>query len=130
MTGGTVAVLGITGRNFAAGMSGGIAYVYDIDGGFAKRCNTAMVSLQKLLAATEQADDGTRHREEADETQLKRMLTDHAALTGSERAAAILSNWETARGKFIKVFPNEYRRALTEMAQKARSSKVAQKEIA
>ena len=111
-------------------MSGGIAYVYDIDGGFAKRCNTAMVSLQKLLTTTEQADDGTRHREEADETQLKRMLTDHAALTGSERAAAILSNWETARGKFIKVFPNEYRRALTEMAQKARSSKVAQKEIA
>ncbi|MBK9624270.1 MAG: glutamate synthase subunit alpha [Rhodocyclaceae bacterium] len=130
MTGGTVAVLGITGRNFAAGMSGGIAYVYDIDGNFAKRCNPAMVTLQKLLSAAEQADDGTRHRDEADETQLKRMLSEHAALTGSERASAILSNWETARGKFVKVFPNEYRRALTEMAQKARTSKVAQKEIA
>ena len=118
MTGGTVAVLGATGRNFAAGMSGGIAYIYDIDGGFAKRCNPAMVALEKVLAASAQANDGTRHGGEADEVLLKRMITQHAELTGSERAKAILANWTSARAKFVKVFPNEYRRALKEMAAK------------
>jgi hypothetical protein len=67
MTGGTVAVLGMTGRNFAAGMSGGIAYVYDVDGQFAKRCNMSMVALEKVLPEAEQADDGTRHRGQSDE---------------------------------------------------------------
>ena len=129
MTGGTVVVLGMTGRNFAAGMSGGIAYVYDIDGTFAKRCNPAMVTLQKLSLAAEQADDGTRHRGETDEQQLKRMLEAHAALTNSERASAILDHWETARSKFVKVFPNEYRRALVEIAQKATSTTATQREL-
>ncbi len=115
MTGGTVVVLGQTGRNFAAGMSGGIAYVYDVDGGFAARCNKSMVSLDKVVAAKDQAKDG-QHRGETDEAQLKRMITEHAELTGSERAKAILANWATARAKFVKVFPNEYRRALSEMA--------------
>jgi glutamate synthase (NADPH/NADH) large chain len=68
MTGGTVAVLGATGRNFAAGMSGGIAYVFDEDGMFSQRCNPAMVALEEVLPAVDQADDGTRHKGTADET--------------------------------------------------------------
>ena len=115
MTGGTVAVLGMTGRNFAAGMSGGIAYVYDEDGLFAKRCNMAMVALEKVLPEAEQPDDGTRHRTLSDEAQLRRMIENHARLSGSERAQAILADWATSRSKFVKVFPNEYRRALKEI---------------
>ncbi len=116
MTGGTVVVLGMTGRNFAAGMSGGIAYVYDEDGQFDKRCNMSMVALEKLLPA-EQQDAAGRHRGETDDAQLKRMIEQHAALTGSARARALLADWSAARGKFVKVFPHEYRRALKEMAQ-------------
>ncbi len=120
MTGGTVAVLGKTGRNFAAGMSGGVAYVYDEDGQFASRCNTAMVSLEKVLAASEQKqhDQGGWHRDEADEEQLKRLLQDHHRWTGSKRARELLDNWSEARAKFVKVFPNEYKRALTERREK------------
>ncbi|MGY8905205.1 MAG: glutamate synthase-related protein [Burkholderiales bacterium] len=118
MTGGTVAVLGKTGRNFAAGMSGGIAYVYDEDGQFAKRCNTAMVTLESVLPAGEQAayvDKAVWHRGESDEVQLKKLLEDHNRWTGSSRARELLDNWETARAKFIKVFPTEYKRALGEI---------------
>jgi glutamate synthase (NADPH/NADH) large chain len=116
MTGGTVAVLGLTGRNFAAGMSGGIAYVYDEDGMFAKRCNPAMVALDRVLPETDQPDDGMRHRNQTDEAQLKAMIEQHAKLTGSARAKALLADWAEARGKFVKVFPHEYRRALKELA--------------
>ncbi len=115
MTGGTVAVLGITGRNFAAGMSGGIAYVYDEDGKFAKRCNTAMVSLTKVLTAEEQREAieaSLWHRGQSDEAQLKKLLEEHNRWTGSKRARELLDNWELARLKFVKVFPNEYKRAL------------------
>jgi glutamate synthase (NADPH/NADH) large chain/glutamate synthase (ferredoxin) len=118
MTGGTVAVLGKTGRNFAAGMSGGIAYVYDEDGQFAQRCNTAMVSLEKVLSAKEQeasVDKAIWHRGESDEAQLKKLLGDHNRWTGSKRARELLDNWETSRAKFVKVFPNEYKRALGEI---------------
>jgi glutamate synthase (NADPH/NADH) large chain len=115
MTGGTVAVLGLTGRNFAAGMSGGIAYVYDEDGMFAKRCNLSMVALEKVLTEAEQLDDGTRHRERSDDAQLKEMIEDHVRLTGSGRGQELLADWAKARGKFVKVFPNEYRRALKEI---------------
>jgi glutamate synthase (NADPH/NADH) large chain/glutamate synthase (ferredoxin) len=118
MTGGTVAVLGKTGRNFAAGMSGGVAYVYDEDGQFAKRCNTAMVSLEKVLPAAEQeatVDRGVWHREQTDEAQLRKLLEDHNRWTGSKRARELLDNWAEARGKFVKVFPNEYKRALGEI---------------
>ncbi|WP_370530722.1 glutamate synthase-related protein [Methylophilus aquaticus] len=115
MTGGTVAVLGQTGQNFAAGMSGGIAYVYDIDGQFAKRCNMSMVSLEKVEAA--EADVGkVQHLGQPDEVTLKGLIEQHAALTGSPRAQDILADWPAARSKFVKVFPNEYKRALTEMA--------------
>ncbi len=117
MTGGTVVVLGETGRNFAAGMSGGIAYVLDEDGMFAKRCNMAMVSLEKVLPATEQ-DADTRHRSLADEDQLKALIEKHFAETGSQVARRLLDDWANTRSKFVKVFPNEYRRALKEQAAK------------
>jgi len=118
MTGGTVVVLGKTGRNFAAGMSGGVAYVYDEDGQFASRCNTAMVALEKVVSATEQqaaSAKGLWHREQTDEAQLRRLLEEHNRWTGSKRARELLDNWAEARGKFIKVFPSEYKRALKEM---------------
>jgi glutamate synthase (NADPH/NADH) large chain/glutamate synthase (ferredoxin) len=118
MTGGTVVVLGKTGRNFAAGMSGGLAYVYDEDGQFARRCNTAMVSLDKVLPAAEQeasVDKAIWHRDQADETQLRKLLEDHNRWTGSKRARELLDNWAEARSKFVKVFPNEYKRALGEI---------------
>ncbi|PQA76261.1 glutamate synthase-related protein [Rhodoferax sp. TS-BS-61-7] len=128
MTGGTVAVLGKTGRNFAAGMSGGIAYVFDEDGQFAKRCNTAMVSLEKVLTAKEQEaslDKAIWHRGESDEAQLKKLLEDHNRWTGSKRARELLDNWDTSRAKFVKVFPNEYKRALGEIhAQKTAKTPV------
>ncbi len=116
MTGGTVAVLGKTGRNFAAGMSGGIAYVYDEDGQFAKRCNTSMVALEKVLGAAEQkAAGGPLHKGQTDEALLKKLIEDHHKWTGSLRAREILDDWAAARAKFVKVFPHEYKRALTEM---------------
>jgi glutamate synthase (NADPH/NADH) large chain len=119
MTGGTVVVLGQTGRNFAAGMSGGVAYVYDEDGHFADRCNTAMVSLDKVLTDSEQrdtVDPGIWHHGMTDEQQLRKLIEDHHRWTGSVRARELLDHWATARAKFVKVFPNEYRRALGEMA--------------
>lgn len=118
MTGGTVAVLGKTGRNFAAGMSGGVAYVYDEDGQFASRCNTAMVSLDKVLPAAEQQaciDPSIWHRGQTDEEQLKKLLEDHLKWTGSKRARDLLDHWAESRAKFVKVFPNEYKRALGEI---------------
>ena len=118
MTGGTVVVLGQTGRNFAAGMSGGLAYVYDEDGKFAQRCNTSMVSLDKVLSKTEQEASIPRavwHKGETDEVLLKKLIEDHHRWTGSLRAREILDHWAEARGKFVKVFPNEYKRALGEL---------------
>ncbi|MCK6425679.1 MAG: glutamate synthase-related protein [Burkholderiaceae bacterium] len=118
MTGGTAVVLGRTGRNFAAGMSGGIAYVYDEDGQFAGRCNTAQVALEKVLPAAEQEKSvelAIWHRGQTDEALLRKLIEDHHRWTGSLRARDILDNWSEARGKFVKVFPHEYRRALGEM---------------
>ena len=118
MTGGTVLVLGKTGRNFAAGMSGGVAYVYDEDGLFAQRCNTAQVALDKVLPATEQeatTDKAVWHRDQTDEAQLRKLLEDHNRWTGSKRARELLDNWTEARAKFVKVFPTEYKRALGEI---------------
>ncbi|MBB5191359.1 glutamate synthase (NADPH/NADH) large chain [Silvimonas terrae] len=126
MTGGTVVVLGKTGRNFAAGMSGGIAYVYDVDGDFADHCNMAQVALEAVLPAAEQGDE-PKHRGQADEALLKALVEQHLAATGSPRAKAILADWPAARARFVKVFPNEYRRALKDMAATASAP---QKEIA
>jgi len=124
MTGGTVVVLGDTGRNFAAGMSGGLAYVYDPEGEFPAKCNMAMVALEKVVSAAEQEGKGerglwhatTRGGEcQTDEAILKGLIERHFKYTGSTRARALLDDWSVARTKFVKVFPSEYKRALAEM---------------
>jgi glutamate synthase domain-containing protein 2/glutamate synthase domain-containing protein 3 len=100
MTKGMVVVLGMTGRNFAAGMSGGLAYVYDEQGDFeTRRCNKASVDLEPL-AAQEDVD------------RVRGLLERHRDLTGSPRAAWILEHWADAQPRFIKVFPHEYKRVL------------------
>jgi glutamate synthase domain-containing protein 2/glutamate synthase domain-containing protein 1/glutamate synthase domain-containing protein 3 len=96
MTGGRVAVIGPTGRNFAAGMSGGIAYVLDDDGGFAGRCNTQLVGLEGLS--------------EDDADELRALLEEHTERTGSTVAAELLEDWDADR--FVKIVPHDYRRAL------------------
>ncbi len=119
MTGGTVGVLGATGRNFAAGMSGGIAYVLDMDGEFVKYCNTAMVEIEPVLSEPEQQAKVSRdlwHLGLADEAILKRMIENHARYTGSRRAHDILEQWSVYRLRFVKIFPKEYKRALGELA--------------
>ncbi|HMA90255.1 MAG TPA: glutamate synthase-related protein [Burkholderiales bacterium] len=119
MTGGTVVVLGATGRNFAAGMSGGIAYVLDAEGEFIKYCNTSMVDLEPVLSESEQAAKLPAelwHLGQSDEAVLKRMIERHARYTGSVRAHRILEKWTEYRARFVKVFPREYRRALGELA--------------
>jgi glutamate synthase domain-containing protein 3 len=100
MTNGTVIVLGLTGRNFAAGMSGGIAYVYDEQGDFStRRCNKASVDLEPLIS-------------QEDVDRVRALLERHRDLTGSPRAAWILEHWTDAQPRFIKVFPHEYKRVL------------------
>jgi len=129
MTGGLVVVLGQTGRNFAAGMSGGVAYVLDEDRSFAKRCNMAMVDLEPVPEEDELLEklhhhggdlqfkgrvdlaDMTRH----DDERLYALIQAHVRYTGSTRGQEILDHWETWRPKFVKVMPVEYRRALREM---------------
>jgi len=121
MTGGTVVVLGMTGRNFAAGMSGGIAYVLDEDGSFAQRCNATMVQLEPLLAEAEQEGKlarGLWHLGQADEAVLKRLVGNHARYAGSAQAKRVLDGWARYRSKFVKIFPHEYRRALGDLAAK------------
>jgi glutamate synthase (NADPH/NADH) large chain len=111
-------VLGKTGRNFAAGMSGGIAYVYDEDGQFARRCNTAMVSMEKVLPAAEQeasVDRAIWHRDQTDEAQLRKLLEDHLRWTGSRRARELLDNWDRVAREVRQGVPNEYKRALGEI---------------
>ncbi|MES2500734.1 MAG: glutamate synthase large subunit [Pseudomonadota bacterium] len=116
MTGGTVVVLGVTGQNFAAGMSGGVAYVYDEDGMFANRCNMTMVALEKVETA-ESCVGKIHHLDQPDELTLKNLIENHAKYTGSVRAINILADWSSYRTKFVKVMPNEYKRALIEIAE-------------
>jgi glutamate synthase (NADPH/NADH) large chain len=137
MTGGTVVALGLTGRNFAAGMSGGIAYVYDEDGLFAKRCNTSMATLEPVLSSAEQEAKMPKPEWHApvnvkeggerltDEVILKNLIERHFKHTGSERAKAILADWEKSRARFVKVFPTEYKRALGELWEKSQGNKQA-----
>ncbi|SEP42633.1 glutamate synthase (NADPH/NADH) large chain [Methylobacterium sp. ap11] len=129
MTGGVVVSIGETGRNFAAGMSGGIAYVLDEDGSFAKRCNLSMVDLEPVEEEDEfmrrfhqDGDLETKGRIDIlenmsghDEERLVGLINNHLKYTGSVRAKAIIDNWDTYRTKFVKVMPVEYRRALREM---------------
>jgi len=103
MTGGRAVVLGPTGRNFAAGMSGGVAYIYDPQDEFLQNCNMEMVELERL-------------EEEADIAELRELIQKHQTYTGSTVAADILENWETAITQFRKVMPVDYKRALQEMA--------------
>ena len=117
MTGGTVVVLGETGRNFAAGMSGGVAFVYDENEQFASRCNTEQVALEPVLSTAQQiAQNIPKHGAHADEQLLKGLLEDHVRFTGSERAQSILADWDNKRALFVKVFPNEYRQVLEQLA--------------
>ncbi|CAO4163784.1 glutamate synthase large subunit [Methylorubrum populi] len=129
MTGGVVVSIGVTGRNFAAGMSGGIAYVLDEDGSFRDRCNLSMVDLEPV----EEEDDIMRRFHQDgdletkgrvdiladmsghDEERLSQLLTNHLKYTGSPKAKQILDDWAGYRTKFVKVMPVEYRRALREM---------------
>ena len=130
MTGGVVVVLGETGRNFAAGMSGGIAYVFDEDGTFERRCNLAMVDLESVEEEEElnqrlhhQGGDLQIHGRvdvmsdmtRFDAERLHQLIANHARYTGSTRAQEILDNWDVCKGKFRKVMPVEYRRALNEL---------------
>ena len=101
MTGGQVIVLGETGRNFAAGMSGGVAYVYDVDGQFEKRLNREMVNLYRLIECVD-----------ADIATVKGEIETHVAYTGSARGQFILDNWQAESAKFFKVFPRDYERML------------------
>ena len=103
--------LGRTGRNFAAGMSGGFAYVLDDDNRFRRRCNPAMVDLEQMSAE----DDDTKW--------LKHIITKHYEQTASPRAAEILADWETQLQRFVRVFPHEYRRVLAEQTLKAETEK-------
>ncbi len=115
MTGGCVAVLGPTGRNFAAGMSGGVAYVYDPDGSFERRCNLAAVALEEIAPTGIDADD-LQDMMNHDEARLRTLIERHRHYTGSAVAAELLADWEATRKRFVKVMPVDYRRALTEMA--------------
>jgi glutamate synthase (NADPH/NADH) large chain len=130
MTGGIVVVLGATGRNFAAGMSGGIAYVFDEAGDFARRTNKAMVALEPLndleetlktpldeaqwseIAAAALPEDPLRH----DAQRLQILVARHALHTGSVPARRILAQWSELAPKFVKVMPLDYRRAMQELA--------------
>ncbi len=105
MTGGRVVILGDTGRNFAAGMSGGIAYVWDKNNRFRKNCNLGMIDLDPVDT-------------EADKAELKRLIENHKKYTHSEVADLILNNWETQIKFFIKVMPVDYKRVLAEIAEK------------
>jgi glutamate synthase (ferredoxin) len=103
MTGGRVVVLGGTGRNFAAGMSGGVAYVLDEEGDFERRCNHEMVDLEPL------GDD--------DAALVLSLVRKHSEYTRSNRAAKVLASWDALRPKFVKIMPRDYRRVLTAQAQ-------------
>src|SRR5688572_19264059 len=135
MTGGTVVVLGRTGRNFAAGMSGGIAFVFDADGTFRERANQSMCEIAQVESEADQAHSErelaaagkgrTRHLDRADEPLLRELIERHLRFTGSTVALAMLDNWDATRAKFVKVFPSEYRRAMGEMHARAEAAKPA-----
>jgi hypothetical protein len=105
MTGGRVVVLGPTGRNFAAGMSGGVAYVLDRDGVFEAKCNTEMVELE------DPADE--------DLAEVRALVEEHRARTGSEVAERVLDGWDELQGAWVKVMPLDYKRVLRERAERA-----------
>jgi glutamate synthase (NADPH/NADH) large chain len=130
MTGGIVVCLGPTGRNFAAGMSGGIAYVLDESGDFARRCNLAMVELEPIAAEDEALEalyhqggdlaahgrvDLSRDMTRYDALRLRQLVEQHLHYTGSAVARQVLADWANSLPKFVKVMPVDYRRALTQL---------------
>jgi glutamate synthase domain-containing protein 2/glutamate synthase domain-containing protein 3 len=117
MTGGKVVILGETGRNFAAGMSGGIAYIYDPDNEFPAKCNMGMVGLEKVVLPEEIAE-------------LKSYVTDHMIYTGSPVAEGLLSRWSEEVSRFVKVFPHDYKRVLNDAAKAKAAADAAATEIA
>jgi glutamate synthase (NADPH/NADH) large chain len=140
MTGGVVVVLGETGRNFAAGMSGGLAYVYDEHGAFEQLCNLAQVDLEAVSASEGGVGDGAgRPRQRSvsvedngmgdplrfDAERLRIVVERHLLFTGSARARALLDDWETALTRFVKVMPRDYRRALLDLRAEESAPSVA-----
>jgi len=138
MTGGVVVVLDKTGRNFAAGMSGGIAYVYDPDGAFDSLCNQSMVTLEKLAAPAAGEDPEMPRRRSLsvfdagmgdllrfDAERLRILVERHLLHTGSARARALLDDWDAALGKFVKIMPNDFRRALIDLKAERETAKAA-----
>jgi glutamate synthase (NADPH/NADH) large chain/glutamate synthase (ferredoxin) len=111
MTGGRVVVLGPTGRNFAAGMSGGIAYVLDGDGGFRSRVNVAMADQIEELS-------------DADAAEALALITEHRDRTGSPVGQRVLDDWDRYRARFVKIFPTDYKRVLAEQAAETASEAV------
>lgn len=137
MTGGLVLVIGDTGRNFAAGMSGGVAYVLDERGDFARRCNLAMVDLAPVPAEEETIErlhhhggdlehhglvDITAEMDRHDGERIWQLLARHLKYTGSARARTIIDHWAEYLPKFVKVMPVEYRRALLELEKEQATS--------
>ncbi len=116
MTGGRVVVLGRTGRNFAAGMSGGIAYVYDEDGDFSTRCNQDMVLLETFV-------------DEEEVLWVKNLLESHANFTKSAKANDLLIDWQTAKTKFVRVIPKDYKRMLSSVEEAKASGLTGQQAI-
>jgi glutamate synthase domain-containing protein 3 len=102
MTGGHVVVLGPTGRNFAAGMSGGVAYVLDLDGGFAGRCNRELVDLDRF--------------EQEDAEIVRALVGEHLERTGSPVAARLLEDWDELAASFVKVMPRDFKAAIQALA--------------
>ncbi len=111
MTGGRAVILGRTGRNFAAGMSGGVAYVLDANGQFERRCNREMVDLEPLIDAD-------------DVDFLHVAIVKHATYTGSRYAEALLADWGNVIRRFVKVMPREYRKAMAAEAQRKAEAKI------
>ena len=144
MTGGVVVVLGDTGRNFAAGMSGGIAYVYDPAARFAPLCNPAMVEIEKIApvdparAEDTARDPGRPHQRSIDvedngmgdvlrfdAERLRILIERHHLHTGSARARELLEDWDVAVKRFVKVMPSDYKRALLQAQERATAKAVA-----
>jgi glutamate synthase (NADPH/NADH) large chain len=139
MTGGVVVVLGDTGRNFAAGMSGGVAYVYDPKARFGDLCNPAMVDLEPVgVASADKEAPGRPHQRALhaddngmgdvlrfDAERLRILVERHLLHTGSARARELLDDWDNALKSFIKVMPKDYKRALLQARDRAAAKAVA-----
>ena len=117
MTGGLVVILGPTGRNFGAGMSGGLAFVFDPDESFEGKFNNSMADLLDVIPKSE------------DDLELKQIIRRHVKYTGSKVATALLTDWDIAVRKFKKVFPRDYARVLKEQEEKvAKQNRISTKE--